>query len=116
MKAETYRKKIVEQMESLGTYKEQFSLMIDTLAQILEYKDRNRAEWKKNEGLKMVMEYTNRGGETNLTKSPYYVNDLQYNEQILKYLGKLGLNPVDARRMGVTFDDGEEDELSAFSN
>lgn len=38
MKAGAYRKKIVEQMESLGTYKEQFSLMIDTLAQILEYR------------------------------------------------------------------------------
>lgn len=105
---------IVDQMKSLGTYREEFSIAIETLAQIMENRDRNAKEWRKEDRGKMIIEYTNRGGQTNKLKSPYYLNDLQYNEQILKYCSRLGLTPGDAKKMGVVLDE-EEDGLAQFA-
>lgn len=113
MNAKKHKESIVEQMKSLGTYRDEFAIAIETLASILENRDRNRAEWKKEDGMKMIIEYTNRGGQTNKLKSPYYLNDLQYNEQILKYCSRLGLTPGDAKKMGVVLEE-EADSLADF--
>lgn len=103
---------VVQRMKSLGVYKPEFECAIDTLAGILEDKDRNRKQWRKD-GMEMVIEYTNKGGSTNKSKSPYYLNDLQYNEQILKYSKALGLTPIDAIRLGVTLEE-EIDSTAEF--
>lgn len=108
-----FKDEIVRKMESLGIYRSEFDLAIDTLSDVMYNKQENRKQWKQKANLEMTISYTNRGGETNISKSPYYVNDLQYNEQILKYSKALGLTPTDAKKMGVTFED-DTDPLGEF--
>lgn len=105
-------------MQRLGTYKEEFVILIDTMAQICADRDENLKEWKaysKEQGSKnklMAMEYTNKAGATNLSKSPYYLNNLQFNEQILKYGKALGLTPTDINK--ACQDTRTEDPLDKF--
>lgn len=111
MKKGAYKKRIVEYMKNLGTYKEEYQIAIDTLSHICELRDANMAEWKNN-GYQMVTEYTNKAGATNVTKTQYYLNNLQFNDQILKYLRELGLSPTAMKRSQVAED--EKDELQEF--
>lgn len=107
-----YKKQIIEIMSSLKTYRQEFDFAIETLADICSQRDSNLKEWKEAGG-KQVVEYTNKGGATNLNKSPYFLNNLQYNEQILKYLKELGLTPANASRLGVSLSE-EKDDLDEF--
>lgn len=118
MRKAGYIKKITSQMQSLGTYKEEYKILIDTMAQICADRDENMSEWKaysKEHGSKsklMAMEYTNKAGATNLSKSPYYLNNLQFNEQILKFGKALGLTPTDINKACV--DTKSDDPLDKF--
>lgn len=94
-----YRELIIKQMKDLTIYQEQYSVLIDTLAQTCEFRDRNMEEWKDSGGA-MVIEYTNKAGATNISKSPYYLNNLQFNEQILKYCKELCLSPSGTNKLG----------------
>ena len=118
MRKPGYVKQITFQMQQLGTYKEEFKILIDTMAQICADRDENMKEWKQfslEHGSKaklMAMEYTNKAGATNLSKTPYYLNNLQFNEQILKYGKALGLTPTDINKACV--DTSNEDPLDKF--
>lgn len=103
-----YKSAIVKSMKSMKTYKPEFDLTISTLANIMHLRDLNMQEWI-DAGFEQVSRYTNRAGFENVSKSAYYLNNLQYNEQILKYSKALGLAPGDAKKMGVSFEPEEED-------
>lgn len=107
-----YVSRLTEACKTLGTYREEFDILIENLAQIMHLRDLNMKDWEAA-GFKMVAEYTNKASATNLTKSPYFVNNLQYQEQILKYMSALGITPRDAKRIGIEISD-EENELDAF--
>lgn len=107
----SYIKKITECMKSMRTYRPEFDMMIDTMSEISFLRDQNMKEWKEK-GFEQVASYTNKANATNLTKSPYFLNNLQYNEQILKYGKALGLTPSDAQKLGVEVE--EDDGLDEF--
>lgn len=109
-----YKEKIVKELQSLKIYKEEFDLLISVLAQICEHRDKNLEEWEREGNMDMVIYYTNKGGATNISKSPYYLNDLQFNEQILKYCKELCLSPSGLKKLGQSNDDTESDELADF--
>ena len=50
MKAATYKKKIIQDMKSIGTYQPEFDKVIDNLADIYEDMDTAREQFKKSGG------------------------------------------------------------------
>lgn len=103
-----YKKTIIEDMKALCIYQPQYDILIDTLAQTCEFRDKNMEEWKKAGG-QMVILYTNKGGATNPLKTPYYMNNLQFNEQILKYCKELCISPSGMNKLGHPNDEGKDD-------
>ena len=110
MKKDAYKKNITKQMKQLGTYSPEFDLLIDTLAQTCEFRDKNMEEWTSTGG-EMVINYTNKAGATNVSKSPYYLNNLQFNEQILKYAKELCLSPTGIKKLGNPLADQNDDYM-----
>lgn len=108
-----YKKRLIEILTSMKTYRSEFDFIIETLAGICEQRDRNLKEWHEIGEDKQVVAYTNKGGATNLSRSPFFDNNLKYNEQILKYSKELGLAPSTATKLGVSLAD-ESDDLNEY--
>ena len=62
-----YKNLIIRQLTALGTLEESYSGAIETLAEILVQRDKTREEFEESGG-KSAVEYTNKGGATNMTK------------------------------------------------
>lgn len=72
--------------------------MINTLADILEQRDACLEQYVE-EGAVPVMEYTNKGGATNIVKNPLLVLWSDLNTQALSYWRELGLTPSAYKKM-----------------
>lgn len=110
-----YKEIIIEQMMSLGTYSEDYDILIDTMAETCFLRDKNLKEWKKwakESGFMMVFPYTNKNGSTNLTPVPFYTNNIKFNETILKFGKELGLSPLSIKKSMMNGED--DDELETF--
>lgn len=92
-----WRNKIKAACEEAGTYRPFFDSVIDTLAGILERRD--EAESLFNENPVVVVEHTNRGGQTNHEQNPLVrlINDL--NRDALQYWRDLGLTPAGLKKI-----------------
>lgn len=108
MSKDEYKESIISQMTELGIYQKQYDLLIETMAMTCELRDQNLEEWGR-EGFKMVIEYTNKAGATNISKSPFFLNNLQFNEQILKYGKELGLSPSATKKLGNPLTETKDD-------
>lgn len=85
-----WKKRIKTACVDAGTYKPYFDSVIDTLSSILEKRD--EAE-ELMVGESLIVEHTNKGGNTNLEQHPAVrlINDL--NRDALAYWRDLGLTP-----------------------
>ena len=92
MKRKTYIAQIKKQCKNVGTYREEFSGIINKLAEMLENYD-NVFEDFKNGGEEITIEYTNKNGSTNLVKNPMYLVLTELRKDILSYYRELGLTP-----------------------
>ena len=99
MKKEYWYKRIVQNCENAGTYKDFFIPVIDTLAQILEDRDVARQQYIDDGAQPIINRHTERSGEVNKTKNPslLLINDL--NTQALAYWRDLGLTPQGLKRL-----------------
>lgn len=106
MTREEWRKNIKKSCEEVGTYKEAFDAIINTLADILETRD---ATFEAYDGIPIV-EHTNSHGETNTAKNPALMlwNDL--NAQALSYWKELGLTAAGLKRINESSMRSEEKE------
>ena len=79
----------------MGTYQKSFDAVIDTLAGILENRDRALEEFDGE----MIVEHTNKSGATNMEQNPLLrlINDL--NRDALAYWRDLGLTPAGLKRI-----------------
>ena len=98
MTKKKWRDLILTQLNALGTYREAYDSVVDTLAAVLEQRDKTAAEFHKSGG-KSVIEYTNKGGSTNLTKNPLLVLWDDLNKSALAYWRELGLTPSSYKKM-----------------
>ena len=98
MTKKKWRDLILTQLNALGTYKVAYDSVIDTLAAVLEQRDRTATEFHKSGG-KSVIEYTNKGGSTNLTKNPLLVLWDDLNKSALAYWRELGLTPSSYKKV-----------------
>lgn len=101
MKKASWRKKIRQAAEAAGTYQPCFDSLIDTLAGILEKRD-NAEETFIRTGGNVLVQHTNKGGNTNIVQNPALrlVNDL--NRDALAYWRDLGLTPAGLKRIDET--------------
>ena len=67
MEKAKWKKKIIKQCQDLGTYQDAYIPAIETLAGILEQRDRTHVEFTKSGG-KSVVEYVNKFGAVNMVK------------------------------------------------
>lgn len=92
LKAATYKKRIIKDMKSVGTYKPEFEKVIDNLARIYEDMDIAREQFEKSGG-NIVVRHTNKNGSTNLVKNPFFLAIEGLQNNILMYSRELGLTP-----------------------
>lgn len=93
-----WAKRITEACKAAGTYRDYFTDVIETLADILARRDAAQTYFKKSGGC-ILIEHTNRAGQTNMEQNPALrmVNDL--NRDALSYWRDLGLTPAGLKRI-----------------
>lgn len=94
-----WKTKIKSQCIEAGTYQEYFDSVIETLAGILETRDKAQNWWEETGG-NPVVKHTNKGGSTNIVKNPALVVITDCNTQALAYWRDLGLTPAGLKRLG----------------
>lgn len=98
MKANEWRKIIVDACKKVGTYQPAFDTIIDTLASILERRDDAEEQYQKL-GAHPLIKYTNKGGATNPAKNPALIVWDDMNKSALAYWRDLGLTPAGLKRI-----------------
>ena len=98
MKKNTWRQRIRRACREAGTYKPCFDHMIDSLAGILETRDKAREQFQEG-GAEAVVEHTNKSGNTNLVKNPALSLILECESQALTFWRELGLTPAGLKRI-----------------
>ena len=83
--ATKWKKKIKQACVDAGTYEPFFDSTIETLAKKLEDRDRARKQYE-DEGSKPVMEYTNKGGATNLVRNPLLILNKKTDAELIAFL------------------------------
>lgn len=114
MKKNTWRQRIRRACREAGTYKPCFDHMIDSLAGILETRDKARAQFEES-GAEAVVEHTNKNGNTNLVKNPALSLILECESQALTFWRELGLTPAGLKRIDDKgFEEKEQKEKTAL--
>lgn len=92
MSKKKWKNLIKRQLSALGLQNDSYDSTVDSLSQILEQRDKTFQEFQESGG-KSVIEYTNKGGSTNMTKNPLLVMWDELNKTALAYWRELGLTP-----------------------
>lgn len=98
MEKAKWKKKIIKQCQDLGTYKDSYIPVIETLAGILEQRDRTHAEFTKSGGRSVIL-YVNKFGAENVVKNPLLILWDDLNASALAYWRDLGLTPSSYKKM-----------------
>ena len=96
-----WKEKIIKACKDAGTYKPFFDSVIDTLSVILENRDNAQKDFEDSGGY-AVIEHTNQGGATNITKNPELTIIMDLNTQALAYWRDLGLTPAGLKKINDT--------------
>lgn len=95
---EDYKKDIIENMKAVGTYKEEFTDIINSLAKIYYDYDDACDKFQKS-GSNFMIKHTNKSGATNIVKNPYYLVIEGLRQNILAYSRELGLTPAGLKKI-----------------
>ena len=98
MEKRRWKSKIKTACKRAGTYKQFFDPIIDSLAEIMELRDKAKEKFEES-GSETVVEYTNKNGSTNAVKNPALVVVMECNTQALAYWRDLGLTPAGLKRI-----------------
>lgn len=98
MTKKRWKSRIKNATKAASTYQPFFDAVIDTLAGILEKRDKAQELYEAT-GEKAIIEHTNKGGATNLEQNPCIrlINDL--NRDALAYWRDLGLTPAGLKKI-----------------
>lgn len=89
---------IIDCMKAIGTYDNAFKLSIEILDKLLSDYYKARDEWE-GQGSLLVVEHTNKNGQTNIVKNPLYQSMEKLRMDILTYLRELGLTPSGLKKL-----------------
>lgn len=112
MKRKTWKERIRKACRDAGTYQAYFDNAIDTLAGILETRDRVEQQYIES-GAEPVVRYTNKSGNTNMTKNPLLSTYDELNKTALMYWKELGLTPSAYKK--VTGDKPKDEEIRGLA-
>ena len=98
MDKEKWTAEIVKACQGVGTYRPQYDHVIDTLAQIMENRDKVHEQYILT-GAHPTIIHTNKAKEQNIVKNPMLVMELDLNAQALAYWRDLGLTPAGLRKL-----------------
>lgn len=93
-----YENLINKQLKSLGLQDDAYDSAVKSLADILVQRDKTFEEFQDSGG-KSVIEYTNKGGSTNMTKNPLLVLWDDLNKTALAYWRELGMTPSSYKKL-----------------
>lgn len=85
-----WKNRITRSCKEAGIYQNQFDDLIDTLAGILENRDRAQEQFEAM-NCQPVVQHTNKNGSVNLVKNPALVIINECNAQALTFWKELGL-------------------------
>ena len=100
MKAAQWKRKIVQQCKTLGTYQDSFSGAVATLADLLERRDDAYAQFKA-EGGEITVERVSDRGAVNRVVNPLLKLWQDLNRDALAYWRDLGLTPAGFKRLNL---------------
>ena len=98
MEKAEWMRKIKAACKKAGTYQPQFNYVIDTLAQIMENRDKAHDQYIAS-GSNPTIIHTNKAKEKNVVKNPMLVMENELNTQALAYWRDLGLTPAGLRKL-----------------
>lgn len=98
MEKKDWIRKINAACRKAGTYQPQFKYVIDTLAQIMEDRDKVHEQYVAT-GSRPTIIHTNKAKEQNIVKNPMLVMELDLNAQALAYWRDLGLTPAGLKKL-----------------
>lgn len=98
MTALAWKNKIRTQVNASGTYRPQFSSVVDALAKVLEQRDRAYTQFLEEGGAFLVTKTSDRGA-VNEVKNPLFVAWMDLNAQALSYWRELGLTPSGLKKI-----------------
>lgn len=114
MTAKQWKTKIKTACRKAGTYRDFFNSVIDTLADILEKRDKAQELFVASGG-NVVISHTNKAGATNLEQNPMLRLINEYNRDALAYWRDLGLTPAGYRKLNAeVVEDKEGGSLEAL--
>ena len=98
MTKKRWKSLILQQMAALHVQNDAYESIVETLSAILEQRDKTFKEFMESGG-SSVIEYTNKGGSTNMTKNPLLVLWDDLNKSALAYWRELGMTPASFKKM-----------------
>lgn len=98
MISDEWKSIIIAQMEAKGMDDETSNPNIDTLAAIMEERDRCFELYQRSGG-NPVINHTNKYGATNLERNPLLRTWIDLNQQSLTYWRELGLTPSSFKKL-----------------
>lgn len=101
MRKNAWKKKIIEQCEAVGTYRDAFLPVIETLANTLAVRDSVYGAFV-DDGSRAAVAYTNKAGAENMVKNPLLVQWDDLNKSALAYWRDLGLTPSGLKKLDET--------------
>ena len=98
MEKKEWMRKINAACKKAGTYQPQFKYVIETLAQIMEDRDKVHEQYVTS-GATPTIIHTNKAKERNVVKNPMLVMEMELNSQALAYWRDLGLTPAGLKKL-----------------
>ena len=98
MKKADWKRQIVAKCKSIGTYKQEYLPVINTLADILEERDNVRAQYRA-EGSHPLVDRVSDRGAVNKSKNPLLTTWEDLNKDALAYWRDLGLTPAGFKKL-----------------
>lgn len=98
MTREEWKKKIKKACKKAGTYQPFFDSVIDTLAKVLEDRDKADEQFEAS-GSNPTIIHVNKAKERNIVKNPILVMRNELNTQALAMWKELGLTPKGLRAL-----------------
>lgn len=92
MEKQGWKQRIEQACKEAGTYESHFEDLIETLAGILENRDRAQKQFESMNSNPVVM-HTNKAGAVNMVKNPALIIINEMNAQALQFWRELGLTP-----------------------
>lgn len=110
MEKNKWKDRLVKACQDAKTYKPFFEDTIDSLAQILETRDKVHQQYIDEGAEPTIIKYTDRSNQPNIYKNPMLIMENELHSLALTYLRDLGLTPQGLKKLNV---DIVKDENSA---